>query len=267
MGIECFQYFWKVRWIIFLLLFPVLASAQNKEVPIGYWREHLPYGTTVDVTASANKVYAATPYSMFSIDPATNEVERFSKVSGLSEVGISKIKFDLSSEKLIIAYSNSNIDILDNKGLHNIPDLEREMTAGDKTIHNIYPDNEEAYLSTGLGVIVLNMLKYEIKESWLIGNNGGFVKVNQFTIGNNYYYAATDEGLKRVAVSGTNPADYNQWQMLSGGNGLATAPSKGVVNLEGKIIALQNDSLFIYDNSNWNYFYSNDLPITSIDIT
>ena len=243
------------------------ASAQNLEVPVGHWREHLPYGNAVDVTASANKIYAATPYSLFSIDPATNEVERFSKVSGLSEVGISKTNFDLASGKLIIAFTNSNIDVIDSKGIHNIPDLKREVTAGDKMIYHIYPANDLAYLSTGLGVIVVNMIKYEIKESWLIGNNGGFVKTNQFTIDNTHYYAATEQGLKRVHVNTTNPADYNAWEVVSGGNGLAAAPAKGVVNLQGKIIVLQNDSLFVQNGNAWTHFFSNGLPITSIEVT
>ena len=119
------------------------------------------------------------------------------------------------------------------------------MTAGDKMIYHIYPANDLVYLSTGLGVIVLNMIKYEIKESWLIGNNGGFVKSNQFTIDNTHYYAATDQGLKRVAVNTTNPADYNAWEVVSGSNGLVATAAKGVVNLQGKIIVLQNDSLFV----------------------
>ncbi|HJW16782.1 MAG TPA: hypothetical protein VJ499_06670, partial [Flavisolibacter sp.] len=106
------------------------------------WREHLPYQGAIDVTASPNKVYAATEYSLFSVDLQTNEVNRLSKVSGLSETGISAIKYDELSNKLFIGYSNSNIDIIDNKGIHNVPELKRKAITGDKNIYNIYSDNQ-----------------------------------------------------------------------------------------------------------------------------
>ncbi|MBO9683572.1 MAG: hypothetical protein J7502_13035, partial [Flavisolibacter sp.] len=87
--------------------------------PIGLWREHLPYHSAVDVTASGNKVYCATPFSLFSVDLSTNEVQRISKVAGLSETGISTVQYDPVSKKLLVAYTNSNIDLIDEKGIHN----------------------------------------------------------------------------------------------------------------------------------------------------
>ena len=87
-----------------MLLWVFSAAGQNTLPPIGSWREHLPYGSTIDVTASRNKVYAATPYSLFSVDRTTGEVERRSKISGLSEVAIGTIEFDVPTNKLFIAY-------------------------------------------------------------------------------------------------------------------------------------------------------------------
>ena len=145
---------------IFLTIFSFAASAQNTFPPIGSWREHLPYQTAIDVVASDKKIYAATPFSLFSVDITTKEIERFSKISGLNETGISNIAFDLISKKLYIAYTNSNIDVIDEKGIHNIPELERENISGDKNIYQIYTDNNRTYLSTGLGIIVLDADKF-----------------------------------------------------------------------------------------------------------
>jgi hypothetical protein len=69
---------------LLLFLLPLYAFGQNTFPPLGMWREHLPYQVAVNVTASENKVYAATPLSLFSVDLKTAEVERFSKISGLS---------------------------------------------------------------------------------------------------------------------------------------------------------------------------------------
>lgn len=258
-----------MRWR-FLFLFvaiSICSAGQNKFPPIGLWREHLPYHSAIDVTASDKKIYCATPYSLFSVDLTTNEIERISKVAGLSETGISSIEYNPVSKKLLIAYTNSNIDLVDEKGIHNIPDLKRENSSGDKTIYHIFPDNNQWYLSTGLGVIVIDADKLEIKDSWIIGTNGNFVKTNSFTKNNTFFYTATEEGLKKIAVNNTNPADFANWQNLSGTNGLSFSPCKSVVNFQTKIIALQNDSLFAENGTAWNLFFANGWPIVSINVS
>jgi hypothetical protein len=239
--------------------------AQNRLPPIGMWREHLPYHSAIDVTASDKKIYCATPFSLFSVDISTGEVERFSKVAGLSETGISTITYDPISKKLLIAYANSNIDVIDEKGFYNIPDLKRKNSSGDKTIYQIFPDNNRWYLSTGLGMIVLDADKLEVKDSWLIGSNGNFIKTNAFTKNNNFFYAATREGLKKIAAINSNPEDFNNWQNLSGSNGLSSSECRSVMSLQGKTIALISDSLFVENGTTWNLFFANGWSIVSIN--
>lgn len=231
------------------------------------WREHLPYHSAIDVTASDTKIYCATPYSLFTVDLASNEIERLGKISGLSETGVNTIKYDAISKKLMIAYSNSNIDLVDDKGIHNIPDLKRENSSGDKSIYQIFPDNNRWYLSTGLGVLAVDADKQEIKDSWIIGNNGNFVKTNAFTKNNNFFYAATEEGLKIISVTNSNPADFKNWQTLSGSNGLSPSPCRYVAALQNKTIALQNDSVFVDNAGIWNLFFTNGTPIVSINVS
>ena len=231
------------------------------------WREHLPYQSTIDVTASGNKVYAATPYSLFSVDFNTKEIERISRVAGLNETGVSIINYDPATNKLFVAYNNSNVDVLDEKGIHNLPDIKRSNISGDKNIYAIYPDGSRCYLSTGLGIVVLDAEKYEVKDSWFIGATGGYVKANAFVKNNNFFYAATEEGLKRTSVTTPNPANFQAWQNLSGSNGLSAASAKGVVALLNKIIVLQNDSLFFENGNSWNLFFANGWPVTSINVS
>ena len=240
---------------------------QNSFPPIGMWREHLPYHIAIDVTASDKKVYCATPFSLFSVELSTNEVQRISKVSGLNETGISTIKYDPVSKKLLIAYSNSNIDLIDDKGIYNVPELKRENSSGDKTIYHIFPDNNRWYLSTGLGIIIVDAEKAEIKDLWTIGNNGAEVKTNAFTKNNNFFYAATEEGLKKISATNSNPADFTNWQNVSGTNGLSFFPPKSVVNFQNKTVAWQNDSLFVENGNQWNLFFANGWPIISINVS
>ena len=190
-------------------------------------------------------------------------IERFSKTSGLSETGISVIHFNKPDEKLFIAYSNSNIDIIYRNDIINIPDLKRDNVTGDKNIYNIYSLPGSYYLSTGLGIVVVDAERSEIKESWMIGAGGNQVKVNSLSSDASFFYAATDEGLKR-ASNASNLADYNNWQLLSGTNGLADGSCQNVLTVQDKVIVQKNDSLFVRTGTAWDLFYQDGWPIVSV---
>ena len=107
--------------MIFILIFIIICGSpvfgQQTPPSIGEWREHLPYNSAIDVTGGGDKIWVATPFSLFTINLTDNNVERLSRVTGLNETGISTIRYDEESKKLLIAYSNSNIDIIQKKNL------------------------------------------------------------------------------------------------------------------------------------------------------
>ena len=248
---------------LFLLLVNS-AHTQNSIPPIGEWREHLNYQTTRQVV-KGDKIYCATAANLFSVD-ANGEMERYSKVNGLNDFGVSCIGWDDATQQLVIAYNNSNIDILGKTGLiKNIGDIQRSSVSGNKTIYQVYCKNGLAYLSTGLGVIVANLSKYEIKDTWYIGNGGGQVAVNAFTSDGSFYYAATEEGVKTIAVSNTGISNFANWQNLGGSGGLPAGSSKNIIFSNTKIIAQKNDSLFIMNGSNWSLLYADTAwPVVNI---
>ncbi len=190
-----------------------------------------------------------------------------SKITGLSETGISTIMYDEINQKLLIAYSNSNIDIIYRNDIFNIPEIKRENIIGDKTIFNIYPLNKNYYLSTGVGIIVVSGTKYEIIDSWFIGKNGEFTKVSGFASDGTFFYAATGEGLKRTSATSGNPANFNNWQLMSGLNGLSAGACQHVIAVQNKIIVQKNDSLFQWNGSNWNLFYADGWPIVNMNFS
>ena len=242
------------------LFISLLSAAQP---PIGLWREHLPYNSAIDVTAGNGKVYCATPYSLFTVSVADNTTERWSRITGLNETGISAIQYDGGSNKLLIAYSNSNIDIIYRNDIYNVPDIKRSTIIGDKTIYNIYPLAKNYYLSTGLGIIVIDGEKYEVKDSWFIGNGGSQVSVKGVTSDGTFFYAATTEGIKKAAISSPNLANYANWQTVSGTNGLPAGACKNVLQVQGKVIVEKDDSLFIQNGINWSLLYTDTWPFIS----
>lgn len=244
-----------------------MTLAQDPIPPVGQWREHLPYNSAIDVTAGDGIVYCATPYSIFSVTIADNTVERWSRVSGLNETGVSAIQYDPVNHKLFIAYTNSNIDILDRNNIYNVPDIKRSVIAGDKTIYRIYPHAGNFYLSTGLGVIVINGDRYEVKDSWFIGNGGIPVKVNGFTSDGTFFYAATEQGLKKASMAAANLANYNNWQTVSGSNGLSGGACQHVFTIQNKVVLQKEDSLFVQNGTAWSLLYTDTWPFINSNVS
>jgi hypothetical protein len=254
------------RILLLILIFAFEQSpAQKGFPPIGQWKEHLPYNSAIDVAAGDNKIYCATPHSLFTIDLSDNSIERLSRVTGLAETGVSAINYDETNHKLFIAYSNSNIDIIYRNDIFNIPDIKRQNIAGDKSIYDIYALNGNYYLSTGLGVIVVDGNRYEIKDSWFISSLGSYVKVNGVTSDASFFYAATEEGLKKVLINSSNPANYLNWQVVSGANGLPSGACRNVINVSNHIVVQKGDSLLAQNGTTWSLLFFDGNKITSIN--
>ena len=251
-----------MRSFFILLLFPLYATAQQSIPPVGMWRDHLPYTSAIDIAPAGEKVYCATPYSLFSVAMSDKSIERMSRVTGLNETGISAIHFEQQSEKLLVAYTNSNIDIIYRNDIFNIPDIERDNIVGDKTIHDIFSRGGNFYLSTGLGVIVIDGERYEVKETWFIGEGGTQTGVNDITSDNTYFYAATQQGLKRALLNSPGLADYNNWQLLSGNTGLANDEYEDVLVVQDRVITHKDDSLFVFDGTQWSLFYTDGWQVS-----
>ncbi len=237
-----------------------VASAQP---PVGNWREHLPYFQAKQVATAGTKIFCATPYSLFTINLSTNEIERFSKVNGLSETGISAMQADAQSGKLLIAYTNSNLDVLDKNRITNINAVKLKNVAGDKTVYSIFFYQNKAYLSTGLGIIVVDITRYEIKDTYVLGSSGQTVKVNSVASDGLYLYAASDEGLKRAPLDNQNLSDFRNWQPLN--TGLQAGACRQVLYVNGKVIVQKADSLYLLTGTSSAYLYADGWTMTSVN--
>ena len=253
-----------IRRYCLLFLLPVFGFSYGQgPPPIGQWREHLPWNNAINVTAAPGKIICATPYAVFTYDTDDGTFTRKSKMNGLSDVGVRAMEYDPLSGNIVIAYNNGNIDIWNEGRVTNLPDIKISTVPGDKTINRIYLNNNRAYLSTGLGIIVLNLEKNEVEDTWRIGKNGNDVKTYAVTISGSLIYAATEEGLKTAPLS-SNPADYRNWT-LSVGNGLPAGPCEQVLSAGGKVYASMKDSLFVGKASGFSFFYASGSDILQAD--
>ncbi len=245
--------FRQIQLFIFMLLY--LSKINSiAQIPIGNWREHLNYQNTIQVV-KGNQLYCATKTNIFSIDDK-GEITRYSKTNGLNDIGVNAIGWDETSNQLIIAYQNSNLDVLKGGIVKNISDILLSKVAGNKIINHIYCKNGIAYLSTGLGIILVDLIRYEIKDSWIIGNNGSLTNINSTIVDTVFFYAATSDGIKRATLNSTNLANYTNWTNISGTNGLPPGAVNFVGIISNQLVATKKDTVYILNNNSWKVFYS-----------
>ena len=255
-----------MKQIVCLLWFFVLCIGASAQLPpIGNWREHLPYHQAIGVETGGDKIFAATPYSIFYVDRKDNSLHTYDKLSGLAGTGVRCIGLDSTNGKLIIAYDNSDIDIVQGDLIKNIRALRESNVTGDKTVYDIFCHNGLSYLSTGIGIVVIDEARYEVKETYIIGHNGQQLQINSVAADKNFFYAATAQGLKFAPLNNSNLVDYHNWSTDSSTivNGSRSIKSVVVIS-DAQPIILRNDSIYIKQNSNWNLLYSNGSNIHSI---
>jgi hypothetical protein len=261
------------RSILLVILSFVIKLCIGQGIAIGQWRDHMPYKKCISVAEAQNKIYCATPYSLFYYDKDDESINKLSKINGLSDIGISKIRYSKATNTLVIAYSNTNIDLIRNDEIINISDIKRKTIPGLKTINDITFVDDYAYLSCGFGIVVVDLVRNEIKDTWHIGPNGDDIKINGFACDGTYYYAATDNGILRAEKNNNFLANYTSWSLVPN---IPHANGKyNCINyFNGKIITnlsineYNKDTLYYFDGNNWSYFdstYSDTKKAITVD--
>jgi len=254
---------------ILILLQSILTIAQD--IPVGDWRDHLPYSDAVSVSYGDNVVYCATNSAVFTYDISDNLIERLNLVNGLSDIGLSRIKYNSYNKKVIIAYTNGNIDILDeNKNIINLSFIKTSSIIGSKVINHIFLQGKLAYLSTGFGIVVLDTDKQEIVDTYLFGPLGSYVFTNAVTIDNANIYAATDIGVFYADKNSANLVDYNAWTLLPE---LGTQNYGGIVSFSNKLFTFSKnidwneDTLYYNDSGIWQKFNPNGFNVNCLNVS
>lgn len=212
----CVNAFVNFRILFFILVSIAASQAATAQFSTGTWREHLPYNKMIDVCYDAsNTIYAATPYAVLVYDQTTSEVERLSKVNRLSDVGISAIEFDPTSGAVVVGYKNGNLDFLFTDSQTNLPDIKLSNIIGNKEIYDIQPHNGLLYLSTGFGIVVVDVAAMEVRSTYFIGSGGTQVKINDVLIVNNDIYAVADTVVWKANVTDPFLANFQNWNVVT----------------------------------------------------
>ena len=144
----------------------VILSAIAAQAAIGTWKIHPIFGSTptnaIDV---GDKVYYLVSKNLYCYDKETRENATYDRSNYLNDSQISNIYYNYSKKYLLVAYSNSNIDIILNDGkVVNVPDIANALLTTAKTINDVTFCDGMAYVATAFGYVIVDDEKFEIKH-------------------------------------------------------------------------------------------------------
>ena len=260
-----------MRVIIVILI--VTAFFQAKcQVPIGQWRTHLPYSSAINVECAGDKIYCLSIGGLFVYSLSDNSTTILSKINGLSDVTIGTIKFISEENTLVIGYDNGNIDLIQNNTIYNISDIYRKPIISSKKINNINYINGTTYLSCGFGIVVLDVDKKEIKDTYFIGDNGTYIEVNEMCTDNTYLYAATSSGIYKALLNDPYLVNYANWSLITNIPNYNKKFSN-IVNFDEHLITVYDDNgwdkdtVYAFDNNSWLVYDTSFKNVENITVS
>ena len=201
-----------IKRYLLVAAFILLAYCNALAGGVGTWKNYLAYSDVQWVEEGSNKLYVLASNSLYTYNKNDQSIKTYDKVNGLSDTDIRFIAWNKTARRLVILYSNNNIDLLDDRGnVTNVPDYYLKTTMADKTVNGIDMSGAYCYLSTGFGLVKLNVAKAEISDSYNLS-----FPVNYSYIEGGYIYAASQSnGLYRAPLT-ANLLDKNNWTQVGG---------------------------------------------------
>lgn len=177
-----------------IILFSHSAFAQ-----IGTWQTHVSYQSGQSVAVVGNIVYAATQNGFFYFDKTTQETRTISKQDGLSATGISRLLYLADQNRLLIAYRDGNLDFLsltDTGEPGTVSNINTIVNASSlptaRGINHLNRIANNAYLSTDFGLVVLDLVKNEIRDTYFSQRaDGSALPILQSAATNDSLYVLT----------------------------------------------------------------------------
>jgi len=190
--------------LLFLLISQFLIAQQKSD-----WKTYLAYNDAQQVEEANNRVFVVAGGALYSYSIEYNELILYSKQNGLNDTEIGIIKYSPENNLLVIVYKNGNIDLLNKDGVTNMSDLKNASNIQSKGVYDVFFDGNLVYLSADFGIIVLNLGKKEVKETYKLD-----VKVNSACMVGEKIYAATENGIYQGDTK-TNLLDKSNWSRVN----------------------------------------------------
>lgn len=258
--------------LLFTIIFEFISI--QAQIPNGTWRDNFACYRGKSLAITKEKVYCGFENGgMLSYNISSGEMEKVSKVTGLSDIDITALCYAEDQNELIIGYESGNIDILTDDGVVNLPDIANKSMTASKIINKIKVYDDLAYLACDFGIVVVDLSDNLINDSYMFGDGGTAIQVNDLEIFSDYIYAATELGLYYADVNASNLVDNSFWNVNTE-TPYPSAEFKDVAKFDDKLVtsyenpSSNQDDVIYLDEDSWKTLnYVNDTVIYSIDVS
>ena len=211
------------------------------------WKLHFSYSNPEEIVATPNHIFACANGSLFSVDRADEAIVYWNKATGLNGTSVAHIAYDAGSGKLIIAYENGQIDLIDDDGdVTQMPDISMKAGSIDVTVNHICTGSKQVYLAMPFGIIAIQPRKGEVSDTYYIGSDAAALNVQFIAEAKDTLYAFSYDRMYKAALK-DNLVDYSYWQSEA----LPFEQASQVVTYKDKIYVLAHDSLYRREGMNW----------------
>lgn len=247
--------------IIFIVFFSCsLLKGQN--TPIYNWQDHLSYKNAKIILEVEDDIYCSTENGLYYYNKNDYTINRLNKINGLSDIKISAMAYDKENKIVVLAYENCNIDLIKDGNVINIPDIKIKEIFGEKKIYNLYIHNEISYICTSFGLILLDLKKKEIKDTYKLMSLGNDCKIYNATILNDYFFISTTCGKFYANIYSSTLNDFNSWELDSSSTHLTdffySENADTMIYIYNHLSSpLSNSISLLYDTTENNLFNQN----------
>lgn len=236
--------------ILATVFFAPWSYGQN--IPLDTWRLHPSFNAINHITLDGNaRVFASSLLGLMIVDRADNSLTTLTKLDGLHGGSITAIGYSVSLGTLIVSYSDGKFDIIQNNNEVSTFDPTAANTlATSRRINDIRIDDNLAYLSTDYGVVVFDLNRRQVKETWRdLGVGGAAMSIIQSIEEGDSIFLATESGILAGKLN-RNLLDFNNWKRYNTGPLLNRV--EAICSFNGKIYAAVNhEGLLRHQGSDW----------------
>lgn len=191
--------------LITALTLAILATKVHAQT--GTWRNYLAYNDITDVQQVGNTLFVLASEALYSYNTTDQSITTYDKTNGLSDCVIQHIAWCADASRLIAVYENGNIDLVSRDGqTENMPEYYNYSTTLDKTVYGLDVIGSHAYMSTGFGIVNINVAAAEVTETYNLGFRVDYVYADASRI-----YAASSTNGTYSALLTANLLDPGNW--------------------------------------------------------
>jgi hypothetical protein len=241
-----------------MVCLPLLAKTA-----VGEWRTHFSYNNVQQVIAGNGAVFAVANGKLFTYNPQKRTLETFSTLNGLHGQSITQIGYSEAKKTLVVVYSDGNIDLLNAGRWINVPDFSNKPMTADKTVNGLRVFGQYAFLSTGVGLLILDLDRNVFTESYYLGTNEApYTQCTDAFQWGDSVLVVTERGLYQ-GDRAQNLQDFSYWKSLPFVNGVL--PKKVVRYANRWVVWASNRTIYLQQGGSWSTLLEN-VTVTDFSI-